>query len=40
MAQKKKPEGLVAELGVEDLYGFLGVEPTSSEREVRRVMES
>ena len=35
MAQKK-PEGLIAELGVEDLYGFLGVEPTSSEKEVRK----
>lgn len=33
MAQKK-PEGLIAELGVEDLYGFLGVEPTSSEKEI------
>ena len=37
MAQKK-PEGLVAELGVEDLYEFLGVGPTSSKREVRRVV--
>lgn len=29
-----KTAGLLSELGVEDLYGFLGVDPQGTEKEV------
>ena len=34
MADKEKTVSLLSELGVEDLYGFIGVQPDASEKEV------
>ena len=34
MADKTKTVSLLTELGVEDLYGFLGVQPDGTEKEV------
>ena len=34
MAGKEKAVSLLAELGVEDLYGFLGVQPDATEKDV------
>ena len=34
MASKEKTASLLTELGVEDLYGFLGVQPDSTEKQV------
>lgn len=33
-AKSKPPQDVVAEIGVDDLYAFLGVESTSSEKQV------
>ena len=34
MADKASTASLLSELGVEDLYGFIGVQPDASEKEV------
>lgn len=34
MAEKTNTASLLTELGVEDLYGFLGVQPDGTEKEV------
>ena len=36
MADNAKTAGLLTELGEEDLYGFIGVQPDGTEKEVSK----